>query len=91
MSGERVDIVEERAGAFLELAGELLAKGRLDKASFNVHQACQLRIKAALLRLTGEAPWVHILRELIGMLAKRLEELNYPGESDSIVSFVGEA
>ncbi|MEM3063695.1 MAG: HEPN domain-containing protein [Nitrososphaerota archaeon] len=88
MSGERVNIIKERARAFLELSRDLLEKGRLDIASFNINQACQLRIKAALLRLSGEAPRVHGLRELLGMLAKRLEESNYTNESGSIVDFV---
>ncbi|MEM2998493.1 MAG: HEPN domain-containing protein [Thermoproteota archaeon] len=90
MSGDRVNVIKERAGAFLELARDLLGKGRLDIASFNVHQACQLRVKAALLRLTGETPRVHGLRELLGMLAKRLEELNYLEESESVVGLVRE-
>ncbi|MEM3079547.1 MAG: HEPN domain-containing protein, partial [Thermoproteota archaeon] len=88
LSGDRVNVIKERAGAFLELARDLLGKGRLDIASFNVHQASQLRVKAALLRLVGETPRVHGLRELLGMLAKRLEELNYSDLSNKIVSFV---
>lgn len=90
MSGERVSIIKERACAFLELARELVGRDRLDIASFNVHQACQLRIKATMLRLFGEIPRIHSIRELLGVLAKRLEELNYLDESDSIVSLVRE-
>lgn len=88
LSGERVNVIKERAGEFLELARDLLGRGRLDMASFNVHQACQLRIKAALLRLMGEAPRIHGLRELLGVLAKGLEELGCSGESDRILDLV---
>ena len=73
MSGERVNVIKDRAYAFLNLAKELINR-RLDISSFNIHQACQLRIKASLLRFTGEIPRVHSIRELLGILAKKLED-----------------
>jgi len=75
MSGERVNILKDRAGFFLGLAEELYERGRLDLAFFHVEQACQLRIKATILRFVGEIPRVHSVRELLGMVAKKLEEL----------------
>ena len=35
----------------------------------------QLRVKAALLRVAGEAPRIHGIRELLGLLAQLLDEL----------------
>lgn len=90
MSGERVRVIKERAAAFLSVAREFYDRGKLDMASFNTHQACQLRIKASILRLFGDIPRLHGIRELLGILAKRLKELNYAVESDRIVRFVEE-
>ena len=90
MSGERVNILKDRAGLFLGLAEELYERGRLDLAFFHVEQACQLRIKATILRFVGEIPRVHSVRELLGMVAKKLEELNCSRESDMVVGFVRE-
>ena len=39
MSGERVNIIKDRACAFLDLAKELVDR-RLDISSFSVHQVC---------------------------------------------------
>ena len=88
MSGERVNVIKGRATAFLDLAIELIRRGKLDIASFNIHQACQLRIKATLLRITGEMPRLRGIGELLGILAKEVEELGYPEISKNIVSFV---
>jgi len=91
LSGERVNAMKERAGAFLELASELADRGRLDIASFSVQQACQLRVKASLLRLTGEMPRIHSIRELLGILAKRMEEIGHRDEAEKITGFVRES
>ena len=91
MSGERVNAMKERAGVFLELASELADRGRLDIASFSVQQACQLRVKASLLRLTGEMPRIHSIRELLGILAKRMEEIGHRDEAEKITGFVRES
>ena len=87
MSGERVNIIKERARAFLDLARELIDR-RPDISSFSVHQACQLRVKASLLRLTGEVPGPHGIRELLGMLARKLEDLGLREDALRIVDFV---
>jgi len=88
MSGERVNILKRRAENFLILAKELIARDMLDIASFNVHQACQLRIKASLLRLTGSIPRVHGVRELLGILANILEEEGFNNLAEDIRNFV---
>ena len=87
MSGERVNIIKERARAFLDLARELIDR-RPDISSFSVHQACQLRVKASLLRLTGEVPRLHGIREFLGMLARKLEDLGLREDALRIVDFV---
>ncbi|AEM38334.1 HEPN domain protein [Pyrolobus fumarii 1A] len=74
-SGERVELLKDRARFFLSLARELLERGRYDIAAFCAEQAMQLRVKASLLRLSGEMPRIHGLRELLGILARVLEEL----------------
>lgn len=87
MSGERVEAMRRRARSFLELARELLARGATDLASFHVHQACQLRLKAALLRLRGEAPRTHGIRELTSLLADALDELGHGQEAERLRQF----
>ena len=88
MSGKRVNLLKDRAKVFLELAEELRGRGRLDLAMFNVDQAFQLRVKATMLRLLGVIPRIHGVRGLLGMLARRLEELSFRGEAREIMSFI---
>ena len=88
MSGVKVNIIKRRARTFLDLSLELMGKGILDLAAFHIHQACQLRVKASILRLTGGIPRVHGIRELLGMLAHNLEELGFRKESDMVMDFV---
>jgi len=90
MSGERVCVLKERAEKFLKLAKELIDRDMLDIASFNIHQACQLRIKASLLRLVGSMPRLHGVRELMGLLANCLEEGGFKQPAEDIRSFVRE-
>ena len=65
MSGERVELLKFRSKRFLDVGVELLRREVLDLAAFNVQQSCQLRVKATLLRLLGEIPRVHNIRELL--------------------------
>ena len=87
MSGERVEVIKRRARIFLELGEELLRRGILDIASFNIHQACQLMIKAVLLRLRGEIPRIHSLRELLGMLSATLDWLGHSDLAEDVRRF----
>jgi HEPN domain-containing protein len=84
---ERVGAMKRRAFEFLNLSKELLERGLEDISSFHVHQACQLRLKASILRIRGEIPRIHGVRELIGILAKILEELDRKDESRSLTNF----
>ena len=90
LSGERVNLMKRRAKIFMQLAKDLQRKGLLDITSFHVHQACQLRIKATLLRLLGEIPRIHGIRELLGILAKKLEDLGFIEESNKIIELIRE-
>jgi len=87
VSGERVAILRERAHRLLSLARELAGRGMLDVAAFMAEQAAQLRLKASLLRLTGDTPRLHSLRELIGLLSQRLLEAGYREEALQLRSF----
>jgi HEPN domain-containing protein len=88
MSGERIERLVDRSGRLLRLANELYGRGEPDLASFCVEQACQLRVKAAMLRLLGGAPRTHGVRELLGVLARELGSMGYEGVAGRIRSFV---
>ena len=85
MSGERVEILKFRR--FLEIGVELLQREVLDLAAFNIQHSCQLRVKAALLRLLGEIPRMHSVRELLGMLSAKLEEAGFRDVSSTVKDF----
>jgi HEPN domain-containing protein len=87
VSGERVELLKLRARKFLELSIELLGRGSLDLAAFNMQQACQLRIKASLLKLLGEVPKIHSVRELLGILIMKLSELGFEVISNVVKDF----
>ena len=88
MSGERVNVLKRRAIEFLKLAEELTSRAVLDLAAFCVHPACQLRVKAILLRLTGIIPKTHGIRELLGMLASNLDEVDFKELAQHIRDFI---
>ena len=88
MSGERVGVLVKRARVFLELAKELISKKELDLAVFLLEQACQLRIKAFIYRLTGEIPRIHGIRELLGVIVNKLIEVHEKDEAEKIRNFV---
>ena len=71
-----MEVLRERAEAFLENARRLLADRSFDLAAFSLEQFCQLTLKYKLLLKTGTYPRTHslirLLREL-GRLSKREE------------------
>ena len=87
MSGERVELLKSRSKRFLEVGVELLRRGLLDLAAFNIQQSCQLRVEAALLRILGDIPGVHSVRELLGILSAKLEEAGLGDASSTVKSF----
>lgn len=74
LSGMLVEALKRRANDFIELAVEMMGRGKHDIAAFLTEQSCQLRVRASLLRLFGDAPPTHGLRHLLGLLARGLEE-----------------
>ena len=87
MSGVKVNVLKDRARFMLQLAREALSRGRTGIAAFLAEQAVQLRLKAALLRLGGEAPTLYSIRELLGILARLLEVLGLASLSDHVREF----
>ncbi len=88
MSGLLVEALKRRANDFIGLAREMMNRGKYDMAAFFSEQSCQLRIKASLLKLFGETPSIHGLRQLLGLLAKRFEEAGRNDLSQRIIDFV---
>ncbi len=72
MSFEEVEVLRERAEAFLRNAGRLIGEGEWDLAMFNLEQYCQLVLEYKLLVKKGSYPRTHSLRRLI----RELGELN---------------
>ena len=90
MSGELANLLVERARSFRRMARLALQEGDYDIAVFAFEQAAQLRVKACMLRLFGEIPRVHRLRELLGLLAARLEEASLRDIAERVRSFAAE-
>jgi len=87
LSGERVNLLKSRSRRFLGLGLELLQRGDLELAAFNIHESCQLRLKAFLLRILSEIPKMHSVRELLGILSAKLEEAGFVEVSARIKGF----
>ncbi len=85
MSGEAVARLKRRARAFLEAAGQA---GDSDLKAFLSEQAMQLYAKAVLLELFGEETRTHSIRELLGLLARRLREAGYEEEALRVMEYV---
>jgi len=90
LSGMLVEALKRRANDFIELAVEMMGRGKHDIAAFLTEQSCQPRVKASLLRLFGDAPPTHGLRHLLGLLARGLEEAGRGDLSRRIADFVRE-
>jgi len=70
---------------FLEEARDAYAKQRYDLAVFLAEQALQLYLKAQLLRVLGDYPRTHSIRQLLVMLSRALG-----GDAEKeIVEFMG--
>ncbi len=87
MSGSYAEVLWRRARAFLEAAGLVEDP---DLAAFLAEQAMQLAVKAAIYELFGERVRGHGIRELLSILARRLEEAGYRREADTVREFVAE-
>ena len=90
MSGELVELLLRRAKAFLEISETLITESNFDIAVFSLEQAAQLRIKAVMLRLFGDYPRIHGLRELLGLLAARLSEAGFTDLAREVRDFAAD-
>lgn len=75
MSFDEVDILRRRAEAFLKYAEEALGDGEFDFACFASEQAAQLFMKSVALEIVGEIPRVHRVREILGLLARSVPDV----------------
>ncbi len=64
MGRDEVEVLRERALAFLDAAEDDLRSGRVDIAAFHCEQAVQLALKYVLAREAGYYPHTHSLRPL---------------------------
>ncbi|BES81593.1 HEPN domain-containing protein [Pyrodictium abyssi] len=72
MSIEEYRLLMRRALMFLDEAREAYSRDRHDLAMFLAEQALQLFLKAQLLRMLGDYPRTHSVRQLLTMLGKAL-------------------
>lgn len=70
-----------RSRMFLEEARDAYAKQRYDLAVFLAEQGLQLYLKAQLLRVLGDYPRTHSIRQLLAMLSRALG-----GEAERVVA-----
>ena len=70
-----------RSRMFLEEARDALEKQRYDLAVFLAEQGLQLYLKAQLLRVLGDYPRTHSIRQLLAMLSRALG-----GEAERVVA-----
>lgn len=69
LSFKDIEILRERAEAFLENADRLVYEGRYDLAAFCIEQYCQLMLKYKLLLKTGTYPRTHSILGLLRLLS----------------------
>ena len=90
MSGELVKKLRHRARVFLREASKLLEEEEYDLSCFNAEQSAQLHLKSIILKLLGETPRIHGVRELLGFLARRLHEEGFKDEATLLKEFARE-
>ncbi len=78
---EEYETLMRRSRMFLEEAREAYQKERYDLAVFLAEQGLQLYLKAQLLRVAGDYPRTHSVRQLLSLLARALG-----GEAVEVVS-----
>ena len=72
MSIEEYRLLMRRAAMFLDEAREAYSRDRYDLVVFLAEQALQLFLKAQLLRMLGDYPRTHSVRQLLAMLGRAL-------------------
>jgi HEPN domain-containing protein len=71
---EEVEILKRRAEAFFRHAKEAIEREEYDFACFSSEQAAQLAVKSTMLRLIGEIPRLHRIRELLHLLGTSVKK-----------------
>ena len=67
---DEAEIIKDRALAMLKASKHHLSTGDYDLASFLTEQAVQLYLKYVILKITGEMPRTHSIRELLQILGR---------------------
>jgi len=75
MSFQDIEILKDRADAFLKNAEKLAEEGVQDLAAFNIEQYCQLILKYKLLAKTGTYPRTHSVIRLIREFSRTFPDL----------------
>jgi len=73
---DEAELIRERALTMLRASKHHLRVGDYDLASFLAEQAAQLYLKYAILKITGEVPRTHPIRELLQILGKITKKEN---------------
>jgi len=68
LTREEAELLKKRALDMLKAAKSQMMEGALDLAAFLAEQAAQLYLKSVVLRLVGEIPRTHSVRELLAVL-----------------------
>ncbi len=76
---DEVELIRGRALRMLAHAESCLREGDYDLAVFLAEQAAQLYVKQAILKLTGEVPRTHSIRQLLHMLGGILGDAGREG------------
>ncbi|MCD6085275.1 MAG: HEPN domain-containing protein [Desulfurococcales archaeon] len=73
---DEAELIRERALTMLRASKHHLGVGDYDLASFLAEQAAQLYLKYVVLKITGEVPRTHSIRELLQILGKITKKEN---------------
>lgn len=73
---DEAELIRERALTMLRASKHHLSAGDYDLASFLAEQAAQLYLKYVVLKITGEVPRTHSIRELLQILGKITKKEN---------------
>lgn len=80
MSISEYKILKNRSLEFLKYAEIQLNEGHYALSCFSSEQAVQLYLKSKILKISGEIPRTHSIRELLGILARLTSREEYVNE-----------
>jgi len=88
LSGELVNALRRRARSLLKHAYIYLNDGDFDLACYNCQQALELYLKSLIYELFGEEVKICSLRELLGILHKRLRDAGRSRDAELIETII---